>query len=167
MRWCYTISHCSVTQSCLTACYPTDCSMPSFPVPHHLLELAQTHVLWVDDAIQPSHPLPPLHVLSVLPRTRTFPSESVLHSRWPKYWRFNFSISPSKEYSGLISFRINWFYLLADWETLKSFLQYHNEKASILQRSAFFMVQLSHLYMATGKTTALTDFCWKNDASAF
>ena len=73
MRWCYTTSYCSVTQSCLTVCYPMDCSMPSFPVLHHLLELAQTHVLWVDDAIQPSHPLSPLHVLSIFPRTRSFP----------------------------------------------------------------------------------------------
>ena len=96
-------------------------------------------------------------VPSVFPSIRVFSNESALHLRWPKYWSFSFSIiSPSKEYSGLISFRMDWFDLLAVQGTLKSLLQYHNSKASILQCSAFFMVQLSHLYMTTGKTIALT-----------
>ena len=96
--------------------------------------------------------LPP----SVFPRIRVFSNESVLHIRWPKYWSFSFSISPSNEYSGLISFRIDWFYLLAAQGTLKSLLQHHSSKASVLQPSAFLIVQLSHPYMTTGKTIALT-----------
>ena len=99
------------------------------------------------------HPL--LFLPSIFPRIRVFSSESVLHIRWPKYQSFSFSISPSSEYSGLISFRIDWFYLLAVQGTLKSLLQHHSSKASILWRSAFFMVQFSHPYMATGKTIAL------------
>ena len=93
---------------------------------------------------------------SVFPSIRVFPKESVLHIRWPNYWSFSFSISPSNEYSGLISFRIDWLDLLAAHQTRKSLLQHHNLKASILQCSAFFIVQLSHLYMTTGKTIALT-----------
>ena len=93
---------------------------------------------------------------SVFPSIRVFSNESVLHIRWPKYWCFSFSISPSSEYSGLISFRIDWLYVLAVLGNLKSFLQHHSSKASILQRSAFFIVQLSHPYMTTGKTIALT-----------
>ena len=93
---------------------------------------------------------------SILPSIRVFSNESVLHIRWPKYWRFSFSISPSKEYSGLISFRIHWLDLLAVQGTLKSLLQHHSFKASTLLHSAFFIVQLSHPYMTTGKTTALT-----------
>ena len=96
--------------------------------------------------------LPP----STFPNIRVFSSESVLHISWPKYWRFSFSISPSNEYSGLISFRIDWFDLLAVQGTLKSLLQNHSSKASILQRSAAFMVQLSHQYMTTRKTIVLT-----------
>ena len=93
---------------------------------------------------------------SLFPSIRVFANESALCIRWPKYWSFSFSISPSNEYSGLISFRIDWFDLLAVQGTLKSLLQYHSLKASILWCSAFFMVQLSHLYMTTGKTIALT-----------
>ena len=100
------------------------------------------------------HPL--LLLLSIFPSIRVFSDESVLCIRWPKYWSFSFSMSPSNEYSGLISFRIDWLDLLAVQGTLKSLLQYHSSKASILQHSAFFMVQLSHPYMTTGKTTALT-----------
>ena len=100
------------------------------------------------------HPL--LFLPSVFPNVRVFSSASVLRIRWPKYWSFSFSISPSNEYSELISFRINWFDLLAVHGTLKSLLQYHNLKASILRHSAFFMVQLSHPYMTTGKIIALT-----------
>ena len=108
----------------------------------------------------PSSPLILCHPLLLLPpippSIRVFPSESILRMRWPKYWSFSFSISPSKEYSGLISFRIDWFALLAIQGTLKSFLQHHSSKASILQCSAFFTVQLLHPYMTTGKTIALT-----------
>ena len=100
------------------------------------------------------HPL--LFLPSIFPSIRVFCSESVLHIRWPKYWNFSFSISPSNEYSGLISFRMDWFDLLAAQGTLESLLQHHSSKASILRHSAFFIVQHSHLYMATGKTIALT-----------
>ena len=99
---------------------------------------------------------PLLLLPSIFPSIRGFSNESVLHIRWPKYWSFSFSISPSNEYSGLISFRINWLDLLVVQGTLKSLLQHHSSKASILQRSAFFMVQISHPYMTTGKTIALT-----------
>ena len=130
-----------VAQSCLTLCDPVDFSTPGFLVHHQLLELAQTHVHLVSDTIQPFHPwsshlLPP----------SVFSSESVLHIRWPKYWSFSFSISPSNEYSGLISLKIDWLNLLAVQGTLKSLLQHHSSKASILWRSAFFMVQLSSIH---------------------
>ena len=147
----------SVTQSSPTQCKPMDCSMPGFPVHHQLPELAQTHVHRVGDAIQPSHPLSsPSPPASIFPSIRFFSNESVLHIRWPEYWSFSFNISPSNEYSGLISFRMDWFDLLAVQETLKSLLQHDISKASILQCSAFFIGQLSHLYMTTGKTRALT-----------
>ena len=111
----------------------------------------------VADAIQPSHPLlSPSPPTSIFPHIRVFSAESVLHIRWPKYWNFSFSISPSNEYSGMISFSINWFDLLAVQGTLKSLLQHHSSEASILWHSAFFMVQLSHPFMTTGKTIALT-----------
>ena len=130
--------------------------MPAFPVHHQFLELAQTHVHRVSDAIQPSHlllsPLPFLP--SIFLSIRVFSKESVLHIRWPKYW--SFSLSPSNESSGLISFWIDWFDLFAVQGTLKSLLQHHSPKASILWCSAFFTVQLSHPYMTTGKTIALT-----------
>ena len=132
-------------------------SMPGFPVHHKLLELAQTHVHQVSDAFQPSHPLlSPLLLPSIFPSISVFSDESVLPISWPECWRFSFSISPSNEYSGLISFRIDWLDLLAVQGTLKSLLQHHSSKASILWCSAFFMVQLSHPYMTTGKTIALT-----------
>ena len=99
---------------------------------------------------------PLLLLLSIFPHIRVFPNESSLHIMWPKYWSFRFSISPSNEYSGLIFFRIDWFDLLAAQSTLKSLLQHHSSEASILWRSAFFMVRLSHPYMTTGKTIALT-----------
>ena len=134
-----------------------DCSMPGFPVHHQLLELAQIHVHWIGDAIQPSHPLSiPSPPALIFPSIRVFSSESVLLIRWPKYWSLSFSISSSNEYSLLISFRIDWFDLLAVQGTLKSLLHYHSSKASVLQCSTFFMVQLSHAYMATGETIALT-----------
>jgi len=144
----------SVTQSCLTICDPMDCITPGFPVHHQHLELAQTHVHRVHDAIQPFHPLLPL--LSIFHSIRVFSNESVLHIRWPKFWSFSFSISPSSECSGLISFMMDWLYLLAVQRTLKSLLQHHSSKASILWCSTLFIVQLSHLYMTTGKTIALT-----------
>ena len=123
------------------------------PCPSPTLELIQNHVLWVSDAIQPSHPLSsPSPSASI----RVFSNESVLHISWPKIGSFSFSISPSNEYSGPISFRIDWLDLLVVQGTLKSLLQHFGSKASILQYSAFFIVQLSHPYMTTGKTIALT-----------
>ena len=134
-----------------------DCSMPGFPVHHQLPQLAQIHVHRVGGAIQPSHPLSsPSPPALIFPSIRVFSSESVLCIRWPKYWSFIFSISPSNEYSGLISFTIDWLDLLAVQGTLKSLLQHHSSKASVLQCSVFFIVQLSHPYMTTGKTIALT-----------
>ena len=142
----------SVAQSCLTLCDPMDCSMPGFPVHNQLPEFTQTHVHWISDVIQPSHPLsspsPPAFNLS---QHQVFSNESVLHIRWPEYWSFSFSISPSNECSELISFRIDWLDLLAVQGTLKSFLQHHSSKASILQCSVFLMVQLAHPYVTTEK----------------
>ena len=147
----------SVAQSCLTLCNPMDCSMPGLPVHRQLPEFTQTHVHRVCDTIQPSPPLSSLFLLlSIFPSIRVFSNESTLHIRWPKYWTSSFSISPSKEYSGLISFRVDWLDLLAVQGTLKSLLQHHSSKASILQHSAFFIVQLSHPHMTAGKTIALT-----------
>ena len=147
----------SVIKSCLTLWDPIDWSKPGFPVHHQLPELAQIHILGVSDPIQPSHPLSsPSPPPSVFPCIRVFSNESVLCIRWPKYWNVSFGISPSNEYSGLISFRIDWFDLLAIQGAIKSLLQHHSSEASILQCSVFFMVQLSHSYMTTGKTIALT-----------
>ena len=123
--------------------------MPGFPIHHQLPEPTQTHVHLIF-----CHSL--LLLLSIFPSIRVFSNESVLLIRWPKCWSFSFSISPSKEYPGLISFRIDWFDLLAVQGTLKSLLQHHSSKASILRCSAFFIVQLSHPHMTTGKTIALT-----------
>ena len=134
-----------------------DCSTLGFPVLHYLPEFAQTHVHWFSDAIQPSHPLlPPSPPALNLSGIRVSSNESTLHIRWPKCWSFSFSISPSNEYSGFISFTIKWYDLLAVQVTLKCLLQHHSSKASILQHSAFFIVQLSYLYMTTGKNIALT-----------
>ena len=134
-----------------------DCSTPGLPVHHQLPELVQTHVHRVSDAIQPSQSLLPLLLLpSIFPSIGVFSSESVLHIRWPKYWSFSFNISPSNEHPGLISFRMDWLDPLAVQGTLKSLLQDHSSKASILQRSAFFIVQLLCTYMTTGKTIVLT-----------
>ena len=136
---------------------PMDCSMPGFPALYYLPNFAQTHVHWDGDNTEPSHPLCPLLLLpAVFPSIRVFSNESVLHIRWPKCWRFSFSITPSIEYSRLISFGIGWFGLLAVHRTLKSLLQHHSLKALNLRCSAFFMVQLSHPYMTTGKTITLT-----------
>ena len=141
--------------SCVWLFDPMDCSMPGLPVHHQLLELAQTHVHWVDDAIQHLILCHPLLLPSVFPSIRVFSSELILHIRWLNYWSFIFNISPSNEYSGLISFRMGWLDLLAVQGTLKSLLWNHSSKKSVLWLSALFMVQLSHLYMATGKTIAL------------
>ena len=142
----------SVTQSCLTLCEPMDCSTPGFPIHHQPPELTQTQVHWISDAI---HHLILCHSLlllpSIFPSIRVFSNESVLHIRWPKYWSFSFSISPSNEYSGLISFRMDWLNLLAAQGTLKSLLQHHSSKPSILQCSTFFIVQLSHPCLTAGK----------------
>ena len=129
-------------------------STPGLPVHHQLPEFTQTHVHRVNDAIQPSHPL--LLLPPIPPSIRVFSTESTLLMRWPKYWSCSFSISPSNEHSGLISFRMDWLDLLAVQETLKSLLQHHSSKASILRCSAFFTVQLSHPYITFGKTIAST-----------
>ena len=142
---------------CVQLCDPMDCSTPVLPVHHQHPEFTQTHVHWVSDGIQPSHPLlSPSPPTFIFPSIRVFSNELVLRIRWPHYWSFSFSISPSNGYSALISFRMDWFDLLAVRGTLKSLLQHHSSKASILQCSAFFIVQLSHPYMTTGKTIALT-----------
>ena len=147
----------SVAQLCPTLCDPMNHSTPGLPVHHHLPEFAQTHVHRVRDAIQPSHPNHPFLLLPPIPPSITvFSNESTLLMRWPQYWSFSFSIVPSKEIAGLISFRMDWLDPLAVQRTLKSLLQHHSSKASILQCSAFFTVQLSHPYMITGKTIALT-----------
>ena len=134
-----------------------NCSTPGLPVHHKLLEFTQTHVHRVGYAIQPSYllssPSPPaLHPS----QHQGLPNDSTLRMRWPKYWSFNFNISPSNEHPGLISFRMHWLDLLAVQRTLKSLLQHHSSKASIFWCSAFFTVQLSHPSMTTGKTIALT-----------
>ena len=134
-----------------------NCSMPGLLVHHQLPEFTQTLAHRVSDATQPSHFLSSLLLLPIiLPSIRVFSNESTLHMRWPKYWSFSFSIIPSKEHPGLISFRMDWLELLVVQRTLKSLLQ-----ASILRRSAFFTVQLSHPYMTTGKTIALNR--WRNN----
>ena len=144
----------SGAQSYLTLCVPMDCSLPGFPVHHQLLELVQTHVHRVSDIILPSYPLlSPSPPPSTFPSIRVFSNESTLRMRWPKYWSFSFSISPSNEYSGLISFRMDCFDLFAVQGTLKSLFQHHSSKASILWHSAFFIVQLLHPYMTTGKNS--------------
>ena len=132
-------------------------STPGLPVHHQFPEFTHTHVHRVSDAIQPSHPLSsPSPPAPIPPSIRVFSNESTLCMKWPKYWSFSFSIIPSKEIPGLISFRMDWLGLLAVQGTLTSLLQHHSSKASILWHLAFFTVQLSHPYMTTGKTIALT-----------
>ena len=147
----------SVTKLCLTLCNPVNCSTPGFLVLHYLPEFAQTHVHWIADAIQPSPPLstPSPLALNLSQHQGLFQWVGSLHQVAKV---FNFHISPSNEYSGLISFRIDWFDLLAVQGTLKSILQHYISKALIFQGSAFFMVQLSHPHMTSGKTIALMDF---------
>ena len=149
------LGSCSVTNSRLIVCNPMDCSTPGFPVLHYLTEFTQNDIHWVDDAIQ--HLILCRFLLqphSIFPCIRVFSNESALPINWPKYW--SFSIHLSNEYSGLISFRIGWFDLLAVQGTLKSLIQNHMSKASLLWHSALSLVQLSHPYMTAGKTIALT-----------
>ena len=151
----------SVAQSCPTLCDPMNRNTPGLPVHHKLPEFTHTHVHQVGDAIQPSHPLssPSPYAPSPSQHQGLFPM-SQLCMRWPKYWSFSFSINPSNEHPGLISFRMDRLDLLAVQGTLKSLLQHHSWKASIFWCSAFFTVQLSHPYMTTGKT-------WQNHVSTF
>ena len=131
-----------------------DCSTPRFPVHHHLLEFAQAHAASVSDGVHPSAPLSPLILRpSVFPSIRVFSNESVLRIRWPKYWRFSFSVSPSNEYSGLISLMIDWFDLLAIQGTLKSLLQHHSSKVSILRHSELEHVCFQTSHMISIKNT--------------
>ena len=147
----------SVTQTCPTLCDAMDCSTPSLPVHHQLLSLLK---LMSTELVLPSNHLilcrPLLLPPSIFPSIKVFSNDSVLYIRWPKCWSFSFSISPSSEYSGLISFRMDWLDLLAVQGTLKSLLHHHSSKALFLRCSAFFIVQLSHPYMTTGETIALT-----------
>ena len=138
----------------------------AFTISQSLLRLTSIESVMPSNHLSFCHPL--LLLPLVFPSIRVFSNELALRIRWPKYWRFSFSISPSNEYSGLISFTIDWLDLLAVQGTLKSLFQHHSSKASILRCSAFFMVQLSHPYMTTGKTIALTmDLCWQSNVSAF
>ena len=154
----YTLFISSVAQSCLTLCDPMDCRVPGFPIHHQIPELTQTTFI---QSVMPSNHLILCHPLlllpSIFPRIRVFSNESVLYIRWPKYWSFSFSISPSIEYSGRISFRMDWLHLLAVQGTLKILLHHHSSKSSILRCSAFFLVLLSHPCMTTGKTIALLE----------
>ena len=139
--------------SCLTFWDPQNCSISGLPVPHYLPEFSQVHVHWINDTIQPSHPV---SCSSPFTSIKVFSSEFTIRIRWPEYWSFIFNISLTNEYSGLTSLRTDWFDILAVQGTLKSLLQHCNLKALILRCSAFFMVQLSHPFMTTGKTIALT-----------
>ena len=145
-----------VAQSCLILCDPMDCSTPGLLVHHHSQSSLK---LMSIESVMPSNHLilcrPLLRLPSIFPSIRVFSNESALCIRWPECWSFSFSISPSNEHPGLISFRMDWLDLLAVQGTLKSLLQHHSSKASILLCSAFFIVQLSHPYMTTGKTIAL------------
>ena len=147
----------SVVELFPTLCDPMDCSMPGLPVHHHSRSPPKP---MSSESVMPSNHFilcrPLLLLTSIFPSIRVFSNESALHVRWPKYWSFNFNISPSNEHPGLISFRVNWMDLLTVQGTLRSLLQHHSSKASILWCSAFFIVQLSQTYITTGKTIALT-----------
>ena len=146
----------SVAQSCPTPCGLMNCSTPGLPVHHQLPEFTQTHGHRVSDPSSHLILCRPLLLPSIPPSIRVFSNESALCIRWPKYWSFSFNISPSNEHSGRIYFRMDWLDLLAVQGALRSLLQHHSSKASILQGSAFFIVQLSHPYITTGKSIALT-----------
>ena len=157
----------SVAQSCLTLCDPMDCSTSGFPVHHQLLELAQTHVHWVSDVIQPSHPVIPfLFLLSIFPSSRVFSNESVLHIKWPKYW--SFSISLSNEYSGLISFTIDWFDLLTVLGTEESSPgpQFKSNNTSVLSFLYSPTLTSVHDYWKNHSFDC-TDLCQQSDVSVF
>ena len=157
MKFPGSVQFSSVAQSCLTLCHHMNSSPPGLPVHHNLPEFTQTHVHRVRDAIQPSHPLssPSPPALNLSQHQGLFKRVS-FSIRWPKYWSFSFNINPSNGYSRLISFTMVWLDLLAVQGTLKSRLQHHSSKAAFLGCSAFFMVQLSHPYLTTGKNIALT-----------
>ena len=160
LRKLHTVLHsdcCSVAKLCLTLCDPWTAAhqaSPSFTISQSLLKLMSIELVMPSNDLILCHSL--LLLPSIFPSIRVFSSESVLRIRWPKYWSFSFNISPSNEHPGLVSFRKDWLDLLAVQGTLKSLLQHHSSKASILRDSAFFIVQLSHPYMTTGKTIALT-----------
>ena len=161
------VQFCSLAQLCPTLCDSINLRTPGLPVHHRFLEFTQNHVHRVGDATQTSHPLSSLLLLSPIPPSiRVFSSESTLRIRWPKYWTFSFSISPSNEHPGLISFGMDWLDLLAVQGTLKSLCQHHSSKASVFQCSAFFTVHLSHDH---GKNHSLDqmDLCWQSNVSAF
>ena len=146
----------SVAQPCPTLRDPMNCSTPGLPVHHQMLE--STQPMYIESVMPSSHLIlccPLLLLPSIFPSIRVFSNESSLHVSWPEYWSFSFNINPSNEHLGLISFRMDWLDLLAVQETLKSLLQHHSSKASILRHSAFFTVQLSYPHMTTGKTIAL------------
>ena len=152
----HTIQFSSVSQSCLTLCDPMKCSSPSLPVHHQLLSSPKLKSIDLV-TIQPSHPLPSNSPPALnLSQDRAFSNELALCIRQAKYWSFNFNISPTNEHPGLITFRIDWLDLLSVQVTIRSLLQHHNSKTSILLSSAFFKVQFSHPYMTTRKTIALT-----------
>ena len=147
----------SVAQLGATLCDPTNCRTAGLLIHQKLLEFTQTHVHWACDAIQTSHPLPsPSSPAPNHSQHQVFSNESALHIRWPKYWIFSFSISPSNEHPGLISFRMDWLDLLAVQGTLESLPQHHSSKSSVFQHSAFLPIQCSYPYMTPGKTIALT-----------
>ena len=148
---------CSVAQACLTLCDPMDCHMPGLPVittSQSLLRLMSIELVMPSNHLILCRPL--LLLPPISPSIRDLTIESALHIRWPKYWSFNYSISPSNEYSGLISLKMDWLDLFTVQGTLKSLLQHHSSKVSVLWCSTLFMVQFSHPYMTTGKTVALT-----------
>ena len=154
----------------LTLWVPMNRTTPDLPVHHHLPESTQTHVHWVGDASNHLILCRPLLLLpSIFPSIRVFSNESALRIRWPKYWSFSFIISPANEHPGLITLRMDLLDLLAVKGTLKSLLQHHSSNASILRRSAFFRVQLSHPYLTTWKKHSLdqTDLCLQSNVSAF
>ena len=147
------VQYSSVTQSCPTLCNPMDCSTPGFP-PSITNSWSLLKLMSIESVLLSNHLInfcPLLLTPSIFPSIRVFSNKSVPHIRWPKYWSLSFSINPCNEYSGLISFRIDWLDLLALQGTLKHFLQHHSSKTSILWHSAFFIVQLSRLYMTTGR----------------
>ena len=161
------IQYSSIPRPCPTLCNPMDCSIPGLPVHHYSQSLLKLISI---ESVTPSKHLIlccPLLLPSIFTSIRGFSSESVLHIRWPKYWSFSFSFSPSNEHPGLISFRMDMLYFLVVQGTLQSLLQHHSSKASVLCCSTFFIVQLSHPYMTTGKTIALTRWTFVGKIMSF